>query len=156
MRLLPTLCLALLLAGCASILGGGEDPPGGRNSDREVLALFGASVDALNRGDVNRFMARFGADIRMHTPDGWLNGYAAVREHFAAVIERFPGARMEVDSIEARRAADEVVVVRFRWRLDTGSAPARTGVGSATWVLRGDEWEEVAEHLTADGGPPHR
>ena len=154
MRFLPTLCLALLLAGCGSIFGGAEDPPGGRNSDREVRALFAASVDALNRGDVNRFMGRFGADIRMHTPDGWLNGYAAVREHFAALIERSAGTRMEVDSVEARRAADDVVVVRFRWRLDTGGAPARTGVGSATYLLRGDEWEAVTEHLTADGGPP--
>lgn len=147
-----TLVLLLPLAGCSSIFGGAEDPPGGRNSDDEVRALFGASVAAFNRHEVNRFMARFGADIRMQTPDGWLNGYAAVREHFAELLERFPAARMDVDSVDARRVADGAVVVRFRWRLLTGDGPALAGVGTGTYLLRGTEWEEVLEHLTPDDG----
>lgn len=155
MRVLDALPLALLLplAGCSSIFGGAEDPPGGRNSDDEVRTLFTTSVAAFNRHEVNRFMARFGADIRMQTPYGPLNGYAAVREHFAELIERFPAVSLDVDSIDARRLAGDTVVVRFLWHLDTGSA-AVGGAGTGTYVLRGDKWQEVREELVAGDGAP--
>ena len=151
MRIRPVFTLALLLPllGCSSMFGGAEDPPGGRNSGAEVRALFNNGVEAFNRHELNRFMGQFGADIRMYTPTGWLNGYAAVRERFAQTFEQFPNVRMEIDSLEARRVADDVVFVRFRWRVHPlGEGPAFHGVGTGVYVLRGNEWEEVLEHET--------
>ncbi len=148
-RPLITLVLLAVLGGCSSIFGGGEDPPGGRNSEAEVRALFRSGIEAFNRHELNRFMGQFGADIRMYTPTGWLNGYAAVRERFARTLEQFPDVRMEVDSLEARRVQDDVVVVRFGWRVyPMGAGPAYHGVGTGVYVLRGAKWEEVLEHET--------
>ena len=131
------------------MFGGSEDPPGGRNSDDEVRAFFRSGIDAFNAHDLNRFMSQFGADIRMYTPTGWENGYAAVRERFAGTFEQFPHVRMEVDSLRAREIADGVVVTEFQWRVyPTGEGPAFQGVGSGVYVLRGTKWEEVLEHET--------
>lgn len=151
MRIRFAICLALLvpISGCASVFGGAEDPPGGRNSAAEVRAFFLTGVEAFNHHELNRFMGQFGADIRMYTPTGWLNGYAAVRERFAHTFEQFPDVRMEVDSLEARRVDENVVAVRFRWRVyPTGEGPAFHGVGTGVYVLRGSKWEEVLEHET--------
>ncbi len=136
--------------GCAGgLFGGGEDPPGGRNSEDEVRAFFRSGIEHFNRHDLNRFMGQFGADIRMYTPTGWVNGYAAVRARFADTFEQFPEVRMEVDSLRVRQVGDEVVVTDFRWRVfPMGEGPAFHGVGSGVYVLRGAKWEEVLEHET--------
>lgn len=153
LRSAVTLTLLLPLAACASLFGGGEDPPGGRNSPDEVRALFRASVAALNRHELNRFMGRFGADIRMYTGREWLNGYADVREHFARLLEHHPDLRIDIDSIDARRTADDVVVVRYRWRIHPPAAgPEQGGTASAVYMLRAGDWEEVLSHLTGDVG----
>ena len=149
-RTIPLL-LVLLAAGCGGALlgGGSEDPPGGRNSDDEVRAFFQSGITAFNAHELNRFMGQFGADIRMYTPTGWVNGYAAVRERFAETFEQFPDVRMEVDSLRAREVADGVVITEFSWRVfPMGSGPAFHGVGSGVYVLRGSKWEEVLEHET--------
>ena len=140
---------ALGSAGCGGLLGGTEDPAGGRNSDDEVRAFFESGIDAFNAHELNRFMGQFGADIRMYTPTGWLNGYAAVRERFAQTFEQFPNVRMEVDSLDVRAVENGVVVTRFVWRVyPMGQGPAFHGVGSGVYVLRGGDWEEVLEHET--------
>ena len=141
----------LLSSACAggSFLGGSEDPPGGSNSDDEVRAFFTAGIEAFNAHELNRFMGQFGADIRMYTPTGWANGYAAVRKRFGDTFEQFPDVRMEVDSLRVREVGDGVVVTEFRWRVyPMGAGPAFHGVGSGVYVLRGDRWEEVLEHET--------
>lgn len=162
-RIVP---MALLAAGgaCASF-GRTPDEPGGRNSADEVVVFFRSGVEAFNRRELNVFMGQFGADIRMYTPTGWVNGYAAVRERFAKTFEQFPDVRMEVDSLRVRRVADGVVVTEFRWRVyPMGAGPAFHGVGSGVYVLRGGDWEEVLEHETIthvdeplrQGPPPSR
>jgi hypothetical protein len=151
MRRIALLLFTSLTLGCAggSLFGGAEDPPGGRNSDDEVVAFFRSGIDAFNAHELNRFMAQFGADIRMYTPTGWVNGYAAVRERFDETFTQFPNVRMEVDSLDARQVADGVVVTRFQWRVyPAGEGPAFHGVGSGVYVLRGSKWEEVLEHET--------
>jgi uncharacterized protein (TIGR02246 family) len=142
--------LLLSLTACAGgLLGGSEDPPGGRNSDDEVRAFFMTGIDAFNAHELNRFMGQFGADIRMYTPTGWVNGYAAVRERFAGTLEQFPQVRMEIDSLRVRQVRDDVVVTEFQWRVfPMGQGPAFHGVGSGVYVLRGSKWEEVLEHET--------
>ena len=148
-RSLVASALFVLLGGCSSIFGAAEDPPGGRNSEAEVGALFLSGIEAFNRHELNPFMGQFGADVRMYTPTGWLNGYAAVRERFADTFEQFPDVRMEIDSLETRRVDDDVVAVRFRWRVyPMGAGPAYHGVGTGVYVLRGSKWEEVLEHET--------
>ena len=149
-RLLPMLLLTALTS-CAggSLLGGGEDPPGGRNSDDEVRAFFLSGIEEFNAHELNRFMSQFGADIRMYTPTGWVNGYAAVRERFADTFAQFPDVRMEIDSLRVRQVGDGVVVTDFQWRVyPMGQGPAFHGVGSGVYVLRGGDWEEVLEHET--------
>ena len=141
--------LACSLSACGMLGGGAEDPPGGRNADEEVVALFNAGIEAFNRHELNVFMGRFGADIRMHTPTGWVNGYAAVRERFGETFAQFPAVRMEVDSLSARQVEDGVVVTRFRWRVyPMGDGPAFHGAGSGVYILRGAKWEEVLAHET--------
>jgi len=148
-RLLSLFAITTLTACAGGLFGSSEDPPGGRNSEAEVRAFFESGVAAFNAHELNRFMAQFGADIRMYTPTGWVNGYAAVRERFAETFARFPDVRMEVDSLEARRVADDVVVTEFRWRVyPMGQGPAFHGVGTGVYVLRGGDWEEVLEHET--------
>lgn len=141
--------LSCSLPACGMLGGGAEDPPGGRNADEEVVAFFNSGIAAFNRHELNVFMGQFGADIRMYTPTGWVNGYAAVRERFADTFAQFPAVRMEVDSLNARQVGDGVVVTRFRWRVyPMGQGPAFHGVGSGVYILRGDKWEEVLEHET--------
>ena len=147
--LLPLLLLAATTACAGGLFGSSEDPPGGRNSESEVRAFFQSGIAAFNAHELNRFMTQFGADVRMYTPTGWVNGYAAVRERIADTFEQFPHVRMEIDSLEARRVADDVVVTEFRWRVyPMGQGPAFHGVGSGVYVLRGGDWEEVLEHET--------
>ena len=151
MRRLALLLALLSTTACAggSLFGGSEDPAGGSNSDDEVRAFFESGIEAFNAHELNRFMGQFGADIRMYTPSGWVDGYAAVRERFAQTFEQFPSVRMEVDSLQVREVGDGVVVTQFRWRVyPMGTGPAFHGAGSGVYVLRGDEWEEVLEHET--------
>ena len=152
MRSLAAILLVATTLGCAGggFLGGGEEnPPGGPDSDDEVRAFFTSGIEAFNAHELNRFMSQFGADIRMYTPTGWVNGYAAVRERFAETFEQFPDVRMEVDSLRVREVGPGVVVTEFVWRVyPTGSGPAFHGVGSGVYVLRGGDWEEVLEHET--------
>ena len=143
------LLLTLAMAGCGSLMGGKSDPPGGRNSEDEVVAFFRSGIEAFNRHELNRFMGQFGADIRMVTPTGPLNGYAAVRERFAETFAQFPNVRMEVDSLRARHVADSTVVTDFRWRVyPMGEGPAFHGTGTGVYVLRGGDWEEILETET--------
>ncbi len=151
MHRIRSVALAFLIvtAGCARVIGTSEDPPGGRNSDDEVAAFFRSGIEAFNAHELNRFMAQFGSDIRMYTPTGRLNGYAAVRERFAGTFEQFPNVRMEDDSLHARQVADGVVLTEFRWRVyPMGEGPAFHGTGSGVYILRGSKWEEVLEHET--------
>ena len=151
MRRLVAPAFMLVFAACAggSLLGGSEDPPGGANSDDEVRAFFLSGIEAFNAHELNRFMGQFGADIRMYTPTGWVNGYAAVRERFDDTFAQFPNVRMEVDSLRVRETGPGVVVTEFRWRVyPMGQGPAFHGVGSGVYVLRGGDWEEVLEHET--------
>ncbi len=163
LRKLTTLVLlAGSLGGCAMLGGGVEDPPGGRNADEEVVAFFNSGIEAFNRHELNAFMGQFGADIRMYTPTGWVEGYAAVRERFDDTFAQFPNVRMEVEGLEARQVHDSVVVTEFRWRVyPMGQGPAFHGVGTGVYVLRGGDWEEVLEHETVTSvdealrqGPP--
>ena len=154
MRRRPIAGLAVSLAvalgvACSGIMGAAEDPPGGRNADEEVREFFLSGIAAFNRHELNRFMDQFGADIRMYTPTGWVNGFAAVRERFASTFGQFPAVRMEVDSLETRQVADGVVVTEFRWRVyPTGQGPAFHGAGSGVYVLRDGDWEAVLGHET--------
>lgn len=132
--------------GCAggSLLGGSSDPPGGANSDDEVRAFIESGVAAFNGHEANRFMAQFGADIRIHTPAGRVNGYAAVRERVVAAFEQYPEVRMEIDSLRTRRIAEGTVAADFRWRVHPEPhGQAFHGAGSAVYVLRGGDWEGV-------------
>ena len=148
-RTIPLLLLVTTIGCAGGLFGSAEDPPGGGNSDDEVRAFFRSGIEAFNEHELNRFMTQFGADIRVYTPTGWVNGYAAVRERFAQTFEQFPDVRMEVDSLEAREVSDGVVATRFRWRVyPMGQGPAFHGVGSGVYVLRGTKWEEVLEHET--------
>ena len=149
-RAAVALVLAFTSTACAGgLFGASEDPPGGRNAEAEVRAVFESGIAAFNAHELNRFMAQFGADIRMYTPTGRVNGYAAVRERFADTFEQFPDVRLEVDSLETRRVGDDVVVVDFGWRLyPTGQGPAFHGAGSGAYVLRAGDWEEVLAHET--------
>lgn len=158
-RIALLFCVALCCScGGGSLLGGSEDPPGGRNSDDEVRAVLRSGVDALNAHELNRFMAQFGADIRVYAPTGPVNGYAALRERLAVTFERFPDLRVEVDSVRAREIADSVIATDYRWRVyPSGQGPAYHGIGSGVYVLRGTKWQDVLEHLTVtrvDDGLP--
>lgn len=121
----------------------------------EVKTTFMAGISAFNAHDLPRFMRQFDPELQMFTPTGWLRGGHAVRARFADTFARFPAVRMEIEDLQARTVAPDVVTVGFRWRTyPQGSGGAFHGVGSGVYVRKADGWREVLEHETVTRTDP--
>jgi hypothetical protein len=77
----------------------------------ENLELLHRSVDAINRRDLEAFMALMDQDVRVLSRiaavEGGLHGHEGIRQWWDNWLEAFPDYRLEV--VDARRHGDVVI-----------------------------------------------
>jgi hypothetical protein len=89
--------------------------------DREFAEKFAAEwVDAWNTHDLDRLLSHFAEDVVWSSPvvvsfcgdeSGTLHGKQAVREYYAAGLDRIPNLRFEVLGVRVGMA---VMVINYR------------------------------------------
>lgn len=111
-----------------------------------VKSLYLSSIEALNEGNLDLFLANFAPEIKMYGTDGIYFGHNALRERFVNVLQQFPDLRMEIPELKLEILSKEVVLVNFKWKVfPIGSGPAYSGIGSGVYKKNGDKWAEILE-----------
>ena len=111
-----------------------------------VRVLYLSSIEALNEGNLDLFLANFAPEIKMYGTDGNYFGENAVRKRFENVIQQFPNVRMEIPELNLEILSQKIVLVNFKWKVfPMGHGPAFSGLGSGVYVKNGDKWTEILE-----------
>jgi hypothetical protein len=111
-----------------------------------VRLLYLSSIEALNEGDLDLFLANFAPEIKMYGTDGNYFGQNALRERFENVLQQFPKVRMEIPELILKILSNNVVLVNFEWKVfPMGQGPAYNGIGSGLYTYRNNKWAEILE-----------
>jgi hypothetical protein len=111
-----------------------------------VRLLYLSSIEALNEGDLDLFLANFAPEIKMYGTDGNYFGQNALRERFENVLQQFPKVRMEIPELKLKILSNNVVLVNFEWKVfPMGQGPAYNGIGSGLYTYRNNKWAEILE-----------
>lgn len=111
-----------------------------------VRTLYLSSIEALNEGNLDLFLANFAPEIKMYGTDGNYFGQNALRERFENVLQQFPKVRMEIPELKLEILSKEVVLVNFKWKvIPMGQGPAFSGLGSGIYKKNGSNWMEILE-----------
>ena len=111
-----------------------------------VKSLYLSSIEALNEGNLNLFLANFAPEIKMYGTDGNYFGQNSVRKRFENVLQQFPDVRMEIPELKLEILSTDIVLVNFKWKVfPMGQGPAFSGLGSGIYIKKGDKWMEILE-----------
>ncbi len=111
-----------------------------------VKVLYLSSIEALNEGNLDLFLANFAPEIKMYGTDGIYFGQNAVRERFENVLQQFPNVRMEIPQLTLEILSKDVVLVNFEWKVfPIGRGPTYSGIGSGLYTYRNNKWTEILE-----------
>lgn len=111
-----------------------------------VKILYLTSIEALNEGNLDLFLANFAPEIKMYGTDGNYFGQNALRERFENVLQQFPNVRMEIPELNLEILSQNIVLVNFKWKVfPMGQGPAFSGIGSGVYMKKGDKWMEILE-----------
>lgn len=114
-----------------------------------VRALYLTSIEALNEGKLDVFLANFATDIKMYGTDGIYVGEEALRKRFDTILRQFPNMRMGIPELDLEILSENVVMVNFKWKVyPMGQGPAFSGVGSGIYKLLDGKWVEILEAET--------
>lgn len=140
---LLTLLLIIILA-CNNV--NIKNDPKYTEEDHPVRTLYLSSIEALNKGNLDLFLANFDPEIKMYGTDGNYFGQHALRERFENVLQQFPNVRMEIPELKLEILSKNVVLVNFEWKVfPMGRGPAYSGIGSGVYKKNGDKWVEILE-----------
>lgn len=115
-------------------------------ANHPVRTIYLSTIEALNEGNLDLFLANFAPEIKMYGTDGNYFGQKALRERFENILQQFPKVRMEIPELKLEILSKNVVLVNFEWKvfpMDQG--PAFSGIGSGVYTRDGDKWIEVLE-----------
>ena len=142
-----SLLSVICLNSCAYKNEDNEDPSHQYDEvNHPVRSLYSSSIEALNEGDLDLFLANFAPEIKMYGTDGIYFGQNALRERFANVLQQFPNVRMEIPDLEIDILSKDVVLVNFEWKVfPMGRGPAYSGIGSGVYIFRNNKWVEILE-----------
>ncbi|MGB5693439.1 MAG: nuclear transport factor 2 family protein [Flavobacteriaceae bacterium] len=111
-----------------------------------VRVLYLSSIEALNEGNLDMFLANFAPEIKMYGTDGNYFGQNALRERFENVLQQFPDVRMEIPELKLENLSQNVVIVNFKWKVfPMGQGPAFSGLGSGVYINKSGKWMEILE-----------
>ena len=111
-----------------------------------VKSLYLSSIEALNEGNLDLFLANFAPEIKMYGTDGNYFGQNLVRKRFEGVLQQFPDVRMEIPELKLEILSTDIVLVNFKWKVfPMGQGPAFSGLGSGIYIKKGDKWMEILE-----------
>ena len=114
-----------------------------------VRTLYLSSIEALNKGNLELFLANFSPEIKMYGTDGNYFGYNALQKRFQTVLQQFPDMRMEIPNLELDILSKDVVLVNFKWKVyPMGQGPAYSGIGSGVYTYQNNGWVEILETET--------
>lgn len=111
-----------------------------------VRTLYLSSIEALNEGNLDLFLANFAPEIKMYGTDGTYFGQNALRERFEKVLQQFPNVRMEIPELNLEILSQDIVLVNFKWKVfPMGQGPAFSGLGSGIYRNKNGKWMEILE-----------
>lgn len=115
-------------------------------ANHPVRTLYLSSIEALNEGNLDLFLANFAPKIKMYGTDGNYFGQNVLRERFENILQQFPNVRMEIPELKLEILSRNVVLVNFEWKVfPMGEGPAFSGIGSGVYTKNGDKWMEILE-----------
>ena len=142
LNLLAVLCIAIIACNNANT----ENDHKVTAENHPVRTLYLTSIEALNEGNLDLFLANFAPEIKMYGTDGNYFGQNALRERFEKVLKQFPNVRMEIPELKLEILSKDVVLVNFKWKVfPMGQGPAFSGIGSGVYAKNGDKWMEILE-----------
>lgn len=108
MRTTSRLCAAAALLLLSTGLGGAA-----ADMSAETAKVWERHVSRAMAGDLDAVMEDFGDDSAVITPDGVLEGKAAIRGFFADFLAAFDAAAMKSTVVNVETVHDDVVVSNF-------------------------------------------
>ena len=137
----------LLLNACASSPSRVEDPAA------EVMAVWNASVEAWNRGDLDAFMTGY-----WNSPDlvffsnktetrGWQQTLDRYRANYKAEGRQM--GTLDFPRLEFKVLGPEAVLARGQWRLKMPDGKESTGMTSVTFLKLPEGWRIVHDHSSS-------
>jgi hypothetical protein len=126
-----------------NVIGNNQDY---NEENHPVKILYLSSIEALNEGNLDLFLANFASEIKMYGTDGNYFGQNALRERFQNVLQQFPSMRMEIPVLTLEMLSEDVVLVNFKWKVfPMGQGPAYSGIGSGLYTYQNNKWSEILE-----------
>lgn len=145
--------LLLALAACARPPAAPTPDPG--ELTPEIVAQFGRSADAWNRGDLEAFISDYAPDtLTTFVSGGHLRrGFTFIRQNYAP---RFaPGAvrdSLRFEEFDVRRLSPTLALVTARFILYRAGATTASGPFTLVMERRPDGWKILHDHTSSD---PH-
>lgn len=137
--------VGLLFMACKN-LNSGKINPSYTEENHPVRMLYLSSIEALNEGNLDLFLANFAPEIKMYGTDGTYFGENALRERFEIVLQQFPDVRMEIPELNLELLSPDIVLVNFKWKVfPSGQGPAFSGIGSGIYMKKAGTWMEILE-----------
>jgi|GEM_PF-3480666 len=143
---LSVLTILFLTSIACNSLNGVNNAQEYTEENHPVRTLYLTSIEALNKGNLDLFLANFAPEIKMYGTDGNYFGHDALRKRFEDVLQQFPNVRMEIPRLDLEILSQDVVLVNFKWKVfPMGQGPAFSGIGSGVYIKKGDKWVEILE-----------
>ncbi len=148
MRVLSAALLLLFIsAACTTSQTQGADPV------TEVKAVWGAQLDAWNRGDLDGFMTGYwkSPDVVFFSNGAETRGWQQTLDRYRAAYQgegRHMGT-LDFPQLEFKPLGPEAVLVRGRWHLKMPDGKESTGMTSVTYQKLPEGWRIVHDHSSA-------
>jgi uncharacterized protein (TIGR02246 family) len=139
--------LLVFINACAPSPTGNGDPAA------EVRAVWNASVEAWNRGDLDAFMTGYwnSPDLVFFSNRTETRGWQQTLERYRATYKA-EGRQMgtlDFPQLEFKVLGPEVVLARGQWRLKMSDGKESTGMTSVTFQKRPEGWRIVHDHSSS-------
>jgi uncharacterized protein (TIGR02246 family) len=147
------LLLVALIAACAAPATRLPPPPDAASVTATLVAQFGRSADAWNRGDLDAFVSDYARDTLTSFVSGGhvRHGFDWIREHYAP---RFaPGARrdsLRFEEFDVRPLAPTMALVTARFVLYGEGRTTASGPFTLIMERRADGWKILHDHTSSD------
>jgi uncharacterized protein (TIGR02246 family) len=139
--------LLLFITACAPSPSRVGDP------EAEVRAVWNASVEAWNRGDLEAFMTGYwnSADLVFFSNKTETRGWQQTLDRYRATYKS-EGRQMgmlDFPQLEFKVLGPEVVLARGQWRLKMPDGKESTGMTSVTFLKLPEGWRIVHDHSSS-------
>lgn len=142
---------AVLVAAC-----GASRANDAADFEAAIVAANAATIEAFNLGDAARLAAQFAENGELVDEDGGIHaGRSAIREGFAKFFEKFPKAKLLMETEQVRRIDDDLAIEEGVRLVTSGEDGAAAQVRYVSIREKdGGDWLIASYREFADDPPP--